>query len=125
LSDKERKNKMGEKDVFNPTAVVRHGHCIYFVPGRRCDGKFAGTSRIGLAHSLDGIHFDRGKDPILFPDEDFMKIYEWEGGIEDPRIIESPDGVYYLTYTAYDGKLARFVSPHLLILSTGKKLALC
>jgi predicted GH43/DUF377 family glycosyl hydrolase len=36
-----------------------------------------------------------------------MKEYEWEGGIEDPRIILREDGTYFLTYTAYDGKLAR------------------
>ncbi|MBI3482076.1 MAG: glycosidase, partial [Bacteroidetes bacterium] len=70
-------------------------------------GKFAGTSRIGLAFSLDGIHFKRRTEPVLFPDEDFMKEYEWEGGIEDPRIIEREDGLYILTYTAYDGKIAR------------------
>ncbi len=36
-----------------------------------------------------------------------MKIYEWEGGIEDPRIVERNDGTYIMTYTAYDGKVAR------------------
>ena len=36
-----------------------------------------------------------------------MKIYEWEGGCEDPRIVESPNGVYVMTYTAYDGDKAR------------------
>jgi predicted GH43/DUF377 family glycosyl hydrolase len=43
----------------------------------------------------------------LFPDEDFMKVYEWEGGIEDPRIVEREEGLYILTYTSYDGKTAR------------------
>jgi predicted GH43/DUF377 family glycosyl hydrolase len=36
-----------------------------------------------------------------------MKRYEWEGGVEDPRIVESADGQYVMTYTAYDGNLAR------------------
>jgi predicted GH43/DUF377 family glycosyl hydrolase len=36
-----------------------------------------------------------------------MKQYEWEGGIEDPRIIEREEGLYIMTYTAYDGQLAR------------------
>src|SRR5436189_1993599 len=36
-----------------------------------------------------------------------MKIYEWEGGIEDPRIVESENGAYIMTYTAYDGNIAR------------------
>ncbi|HCW07298.1 MAG TPA: glycosidase, partial [Cytophagales bacterium] len=66
-----------------------------------------GTSRIGLAFSLDGIQFKRREEPVLFPDNDFMKEFEWEGGIEDPRIITRADGLYILTYTAYDGKVAR------------------
>src|SRR5258706_1888235 len=99
--------KWEEKDVFNPTAVIRHDTVFMLYRAEDVIGKFAGTSRIGLAYSLDGIHFIRETNPILFPDEDFMKIYEWEGGIEDPRIIESQDGVYYLTYTAYDANLAR------------------
>ena len=27
--------------------------------------------------------------------------------VEDPRIVESEDGSYFMTYTAYDGKTAR------------------
>ena len=36
-----------------------------------------------------------------------MKEYEWEGGCEDPRLVEREDGTYVLTYTAYDGQMAR------------------
>ena len=36
-----------------------------------------------------------------------MKDFEWEGGCEDPRIVESEEGKYVLTYTAWDGKTAR------------------
>lgn len=99
--------KWEEKDVFNPAAVVRHDTVFLLYRAEDVIGKYAGTSRIGLAFSLDGLHFTRRREPILFPAEDFMKTYEWEGGIEDPRIIESPEGVYFLTYTAYDGNLAR------------------
>lgn len=99
--------KWEQKDVFNPAAVVRHDTVFLLYRAEDVIGKYAGTSRIGLAFSIDGLHFTRYEKPILFPDEDFMKQYEWEGGIEDPRIIESKDGIYILTYTAYDGKLAR------------------
>jgi len=99
--------KWEEKDVFNPAAVVRHDTVFLLYRAEDVIGKYAGTSRIGLAYSLDGLHFTRNAMPILFPEEDFMKVYEWEGGIEDPRIIEDENGTYYLTYTAYDGKLAR------------------
>ena len=96
-----------EKDVFNPAAVVRNDTVFLLYRAEEISGKYAGTSRVGLAFSSDGLHFIRRPEPILFPEEDFMKPYEWEGGIEDPRIIESSDGIYFLTYTAYDGSLAR------------------
>jgi len=57
------------------------------------------VSRVGLATSEDGFHFERFKEnPIL----------EGEGenerrGVEDLRIIENGHG-YFLTYTGYAGK---------------------
>ncbi len=99
--------KWEEKDVFNPAAVVRNDTVFLFYRAEDTKGKYAGTSRIGLAWSVDGIQFNRRDNPVLFPDEDFMKIYEWEGGIEDPRIIEREEGLYIMTYSSYDGKTAR------------------
>jgi predicted GH43/DUF377 family glycosyl hydrolase len=99
--------KWDEKDVFNPAAVVRDGKVYLIFRAEDTIGKFAGTSRIGLAISDDGLHFTKHAEPVLYPDNDEMKVYEWEGGIEDPRIVESDSGTYVLTYTAYDGNLAR------------------
>ncbi len=99
--------KWEEKDVFNPAAVVRHDTLFLFYRAEDSIGKFAGTSRIGLAWSTDGIHFNKNHEPVLYPDEDFMKVYEWEGGIEDPRIIEREEELYIMTYSSYDGKIAR------------------
>jgi predicted GH43/DUF377 family glycosyl hydrolase len=65
------------------------------------------TSRLGLAISDDGLHFVKQPTPIMFPGEDSMKKYEWPGGIEDPRVIETEEGNYLMTYTSYDGKIAR------------------
>ena len=96
-----------EKDVFNPAAVVRQGKVYMVFRAEDTIGKHAGTSRLGLAISDDGLHFVKQPSPIFYPDNDSMKIYEWEGGVEDPRIIESSDGLYVMTYTAYDGVLAR------------------
>ena len=72
-------------------------------------GKYAGTSRLGLAISDDGLHFSKRSTPVFYPDNDSLKTYEWEGGVEDPRIVESPDGTYVMTYTAFDGTLARLL----------------
>ena len=96
-----------EKDVFNPAAVVRNDSVFLIYRAEDNIGRYAGTSRLGLAVSTDGLHFIRKKEPILFPEEDEMKRYEWEGGIEDPRIVEREDGTYIMTYTAYDGRVAR------------------
>jgi predicted GH43/DUF377 family glycosyl hydrolase len=98
-----------KKDVFNPAAVVRNDKVYLLYRAEDVIGKFAGTSRIGLAVSDDGLHFTKKKEPVLFPDNDSLKVYEWEGGAEDPRIVESEDGTYILTYTAYDGKVARLL----------------
>ncbi|MBN8578975.1 MAG: glycosidase [Cytophagales bacterium] len=103
----QREVKWEEKDVFNPAAVVRNGAVYLFYRAEDTIGKHAGTSRIGVAISTDGIRFNRMHEPVLYPAEDFMKVYEWEGGLEDPRIVESDLGTYIMTYTAYDGSVAR------------------
>ena len=98
-----------EKDVFNPAAVVRNDTVFLLYRAEDSIGKFAGTSRIGLAWSTDGLHFTKHPTPVLYPDNDPAKIYEWEGGCEDPRIVEDENGTYYMTYTAYDGDKARML----------------
>ena len=98
-----------EKDVFNPAAVVRNDTVFLLYRAEDSVGKFAGTSRIGLAWSTDGLHFKKHAVPVLYPDNDSSKIYEWEGGCEDPRIIEDENGTYLMTYTAYDGDKARLL----------------
>jgi predicted GH43/DUF377 family glycosyl hydrolase len=60
------------------------------------------TSRLGLAESTDGIHFTRSATPVFYPAEDAQKDREWPGGVEDPRIVESEDGTYVLTYTQWN-----------------------
>jgi len=105
-----------EKDVFNPAIVVRNGKIYMLYRAQDKTGKPDGTSRIGLAESTDGMHFTRHAEPVLFPDNDEQKKYEWEGGCEDPRVVEDSTGIYYMTYTAFDGKLAR------LLIATSKDL---
>jgi beta-1,2-mannosidase len=95
------------KDVFNPAVVVRNGKIFMIYRAEDTIGKHAGTSRLGLAVSDDGLHFSTEIAPVFYPDNDKMKIYEWEGGCEDPRIVENKDGTYIMTYTSYDGKTAR------------------
>lgn len=104
-----QKVKWEQKDVFNPAAVIRNDTVFLLYRAEDKIGKFAGTSRIGLAWSIDGLHFNSLSTPVLYPDVDTSKKYEWEGGCEDPRIVENENAVYFLTYTAYDGDKARLM----------------
>ena len=101
-----------ERNVLNPSAVVKDGkvYLLYRAQDRNM------TSRLGLAVSEDGLHFTKMKQPVFYPSNDSMQVYEWKGGVEDPRLVESEDGTYILTYTSYDGKTAR------LCLATSKDL---
>lgn len=101
--------KWQRADVFNPAAVVKDNK-VYLLT--RCeDNPKAGiggrTSRIGLAVSDDGIHFKNFNKPVLYPDTGEFYKYDYPGGCEDPRIVETEDGRYVLAYTSWNGKVAR------------------
>ncbi|WP_313189399.1 glycoside hydrolase family 130 protein [Sphingobacterium sp.] len=98
-----------ENDTFNPGAVVKDGK-VYVL--YRAEDKFGigigfRTSRLGLAESNDGIHFKRRKEPVLFPDKDSQREYEWPGGLEDPRLAVTEDGTYVVFYTQWNRKMPR------------------
>jgi predicted GH43/DUF377 family glycosyl hydrolase len=97
------------KDVFNPAIVNRDGKIYMLYRAQDKTGKPAGTSRVGLAVSDDALHFKRMPQPVLYPDNDSLKKLEWEGGCEDPRVVEDDKGTYYMMYTAYDGTTARLL----------------
>ena len=118
--------KWEERNVLNPAAVVKNDTVFLFFRAQDMNG----TSRIGMATSTDGLHFVKSSTPLFYPANDSMKRYEWNAkrdsgttlcnscfdGVEDPRIVESENGIYIMTYTAYDGKTAR------LALATSKDL---
>jgi predicted GH43/DUF377 family glycosyl hydrolase len=93
--------------TFNPAAIVRNGRVCVLYRAEDDSGEMRigmHTSRLGLAESGDGIHFTRRPEPVLYPDNDSQKDREWPGGCEDPRIVESEDGIYVLTYTQWNRK---------------------
>jgi beta-1,2-mannosidase len=101
--------KWQRADVFNPAAIVR-GNKVYLLyrsednPAAILGGR---TSRLGLAYSEDGLHFTKYPTPVLYPDSsEFMK-YDYPGGCEDPRIVQTEDSLYVLTYTSWNYKVAR------------------
>jgi predicted GH43/DUF377 family glycosyl hydrolase len=97
--------KWESQNVYNPAAVVRDGkvYLLYRADDTNKDLKWGRTCRIGLAVSDDGITFKRHGKPVVFPDNDDWKKYEWEGGCEDLHVVEGPDGVYYMNYTTWSG----------------------
>lgn len=98
-----------ERDnVFNPAAVVRNNRVFVLYRAEDDSGTGIGmhTSRIGLAESTDGKAFVKHHAPVLGPANDDQKAQDWPGGCEDPRIVETPDGGYVLTYTAWNRMLA-------------------
>ncbi|MFL5740048.1 MAG: glycoside hydrolase family 130 protein [Flavisolibacter sp.] len=99
--------RWAQKDVFNPAAVVRHDTVFLLLRAEDTVGKHAGTSRLGLAWSIDGLHFSMNRLPVLYPEVDKQLEWEWDGGCEDPRLVQDENGTYFLTYTAYDGTKAR------------------
>jgi predicted GH43/DUF377 family glycosyl hydrolase len=93
--------------TFNPAAIVRNGKVYVLYRAEDNTGEMQigmHTSRLGLAESSDGIHFTRSVTPVFYPDDDTQKEREWPGGVEDPRIVESEDGTYVLTYTQWNRK---------------------
>ncbi|MEO6924519.1 MAG: glycoside hydrolase family 130 protein, partial [Bryocella sp.] len=93
--------------TFNPAAVVRDGkiYVLYRAEDASGEMKIGGhVSRLGLASSTDGIHFERRATPVFYPDNDAQASREQPGGTEDPRLVETADGTYVLTYTQYSRK---------------------
>src|SRR5258708_6945748 len=91
--------------TFNPAAVVRDGrvYLLYRAEDASGEARIGGhTSRIGLAESADGLRFTRRAAPVLYPDRDPQTKFEWPGGVEDPRIVETDDSTYVLTYTQWN-----------------------
>ena len=56
--------------------------------------------------SRDGVHFTLEPEPVIYPADYAWRAWEWPGGCEDPRVVESPDGGFVCLCTAFDGKSA-------------------
>jgi predicted GH43/DUF377 family glycosyl hydrolase len=52
------------------------------------------------------VTFGREEKPVFFPDRDQWQELESEGGCEDPRVVQAPDGTFVMTYTAFGGRKA-------------------
>lgn len=95
-------------DVFNPAAVVKDGKVYLFTRSEDNPAAILGgrTSRIGIAVSEDGLHFKNHPTPVLYPDGNY-KQYDYPGGCEDPRVVETEEGQYVMAYTAWNYDVPR------------------
>ncbi|MBC9796418.1 glycoside hydrolase family 130 protein [Sinomicrobium weinanense] len=110
FSEMNRKDVAWESnDVFNPAAAVM-GDSIY-VLYRAEDKSGVGigerTSRIGLASSVNGTEMYRDGKPVIYPENDAQKSYEWPGGCEDPRVAMTEEGIYVMLYTQWNKEVPR------------------
>jgi len=101
--------KWQRADVFNPAAIVKDGK-VYLL--YRCEDNPAAalggrTSRLGLAESEDGIHFKKFPEPVLYPANDSFNKYDFPGGCEDPRLVQTEDGTYVVAYTSWNYETPR------------------
>jgi len=82
------------ESVMNP-AVIAEENDIHVFYRAVLEGNYSTIGYCRLEGPLKVVHRDEA--PLLFPE------FEYEShGVEDPRIVKI-DGIYYLTYTAYDG----------------------
>jgi len=96
--------------AFNPAAIMKDGkiHVLYRAEDDTGEMQVGHhTSRIGDATSADGVTFDRAPAPVLFPAPDNQRKFEWHGGCEDPRCVESENGEYFMTYTQWNNIVPR------------------
>lgn len=96
--------------TFNPAAIVKNDTLFVLFRSeekRGNDGIGSHTSRIGLAYSVDGVNYTILPEPIFCPTNDSQKEYEYPGGTEDPRIVETEDGKFVMTYTQWNQKVPR------------------
>jgi len=84
-------------NLYNPAAIIVGDQVVMLYRAHGPDLR----SRIGLATSSDGFHFEREGEPVVVPEHDFEAR-----GCEDPRISQVGD-TFYLTYTGYDGASAQ------------------
>ncbi|MBU1005998.1 MAG: pesticidal protein Cry7Aa [Candidatus Omnitrophica bacterium] len=92
-------NAFDNQAVLNPACIEIDGVTHMFYRAVR-QGDM--VSSIGYCQLVANKVVKRLDRPVLFPEYDYEKK-----GVEDPRIVFL-NGVYYIFYTAYDGKNAGF-----------------
>ena len=90
-------NEFENQAVLNPT-VIQQGNTLHLFYRAVKEGNYSSIGYCKLEGPLNIV--ERKNSPILFPEYDY-EIH----GTEDPRVVFL-DGIYYMFYTAYDGRNA-------------------
>ena len=90
-------NEFENQAVLNPT-VIQRGNTLHLFYRAVKEGNYSSIGYCKLEGPLNIV--ERKNSPILFPEYDY-EIH----GTEDPRVVFL-DGIYYMFYTAYDGRNA-------------------
>ncbi|OGF65897.1 hypothetical protein A3B97_02750 [Candidatus Giovannonibacteria bacterium RIFCSPHIGHO2_02_FULL_43_32] len=87
-------NEFEKRAVLNPACIAKDDvvHMFYRAINQN------NISTIGYCQLKNNKVIRRDNKPLIFPEHNFER-----SGVEDPRIIYL-DGLYYLFYTAYDGR---------------------
>ena len=101
--------RWAEGATFNPAATLIDSRVAVLFRSEDDLNQGIGTrtSRLGMALSDDGMTLQIEPAPVLFPDEDSQKFFEWPGGCEDPRIAMTRDGLYVCLYTQWNRECPR------------------
>jgi predicted GH43/DUF377 family glycosyl hydrolase len=90
-------NEFENQAVLNPT-IVQQGDTLHMFYRAVKEGNYSSIGYCKLKGPLTIV--ERRNSPILFPEHDY-EIH----GTEDPRVVFLDD-IYYMFYTAYDGRNA-------------------
>src|SRR5581483_407386 len=94
ILEKDESHDWEKGSVLNPGVIHENGFfkMVYRATNDvHPDQEGSYVSSIGYAESVDGMHFERFEEPLIYPTES----YENGMGCEDPRVTKI-DGVYYL-----------------------------
>lgn len=83
--------------VFNPGCILGDNGVVHMFYRAVREGNF---STIGYCQLAENKVLKRATKPLLVPEYDFERQ-----GLEDPRVVKIED-IYYLFYTAFDGRNA-------------------
>ena len=87
-------NEFEKRAVLNPACIAKDDvvHMFYRAINQK------NISTIGYCQLKNNKVIHRDNKPLIFPEHNFER-----GGVEDPRIVYL-EGLYYLFYTAYNGR---------------------